>query len=242
MEQTTLAVLAVILSAVLSLEAYKLHCLTRLGSVASFAVGSLVGVFGSINAFFLMTVFTVCGFLVTIKDFDRKKAAGLQEGELGERDWTNVLGVALPPCMAAVANYLWPMQPEVFYVLFISTITVAGADTIASEIGVRDSRTYMITTMKPCEPGVNGGVSPTGTAVSTVAALLIAILGWFAMTGTVSAYALVPFAMGVLGNVLDSVFGALLENRGYISKYTNNCSTAIIASVMGAVIMHCILF
>ena len=120
--------------------------------------------------------------------------------------------------------------------MFISTITVAGADTIASEIGVRDKKTYMITTFKRVEPGINGGVSALGTGVSTIAALLVAILGWFVITGSLSLMLLLPFAMGVLGNILDSVFGAILENPGYISKYTNNCSTALISGILGAVI------
>ena len=75
-----------------------------------------------------------------------------------------------------------------------------------------------------------------GTAVSTVAALLIAILGWFVITETLDWMLLIPFAMGVLGNLLDSVFGAVLENPGYISKYTNNCSTALIGAVIGVVL------
>ena len=35
---------------------------------------------------------------------------------------------------------------------------------------------------------------------------------------------------------LISVFGAVLENPGYISKYTNNCSTALIGAVVGLAI------
>ena len=120
--------------------------------------------------------------------------------------------------------------------MFVSTITVAGADTIASEIGVRDDRVYMITTGKRVEPGINGGVSPLGTATSTVASLLIAILGWGVVTESLGWMLLIPFAMGVLGNLLDSVFGAVLENPGYISKYTNNCSTALIGAVVGLAI------
>ena len=68
------------------------------------------------------------------------------------------------------------LDPVSFAVMFVSTITVAGADTIASEIGVRDKNVYMITNFQKVDPGINGGVSKTGTAVSTLAALLIAAL------------------------------------------------------------------
>ena len=117
--------------------------------------------------------------------------------------------------------------------MFISTITVASADTIASEIGIRDKKVYMITTFERTEPGINGGVSVLGTTISTVTALVIAVIGWVAITESFSLLFLIPFAMGVLGNILDSVFGAVLENPGYISKYTNNCSTAMIGAFVG---------
>ena len=80
------------------------------------------------------------------------------------------------------------------------------------------------------------GQTWTGTAVSTVAALLIAVLGWFVLTESLDWLLLIPFAMGVFGNILDSVFGAVFENKGRMSKYTNNCSTALIGAVLGVII------
>lgn len=236
MEITYLTAAAVILSAALSVEAYKLQCLTKGGAVASFLVGSFIGVFSSINAFFLLTIFTIAGFVATMKDFNKKSEQGLQEGKKGERTWKNVLGVGLPPCIAVALEFAGLLDPTAFAIMFVSTITVAGADTIASEIGVRDPKVYMITSFERTEPGVNGGVSVTGTAISTVAALLIAVLGWFVLTESLDWMLLLPFAMGVLGNILDSVFGAVLENPGYISKYTNNCSTALISAVLGVAV------
>ena len=236
MEEAYLVAAAVIISAIMSLEAYKLGCLTRDGAVASFLVGAFVGVFASINAFFLLAVFTIAGFFATMRDIGRKKAEGVQEGKSGERNWKNVAGVGIPPCLIVALAALGIIDQTMFAIMFVSTITVAGADTIASEIGVRDDRVYMITTGKKVEPGVNGGVSPLGTATSTVASLLIAILGWGVVTESLGWMLLIPFAMGVLGNLLDSVFGAVLENPGYISKYTNNCSTALIGAVVGLAI------
>lgn len=230
MDPHFLIVMAVVLSAALSVEAYKLQCLTRGGAVASFAVGAFVGVFGSINAFFILTVFTVAGFVATLKDFNKKKDEGLQEGKSGERTWKNVLGVGLPPCLAVALWSVGLLDYTEFALVFISTITVAGADTIASEIGVRDKKVYMITNFERVEAGVNGGVSVLGTAVSTIAALVIALMGWFVVMESVDILFLIPFVAGVLGNIMDSVFGAVLENKGYISKYTNNCSTALIGA------------
>jgi len=231
-----LVVAAIALTAALSVGCYYLRCITLDGAVASFAVGSIVAVFGSLNAFVLLTIFTMAGFAATFYGIRQKMAEGLQEGKSGERNWKNVLGVGLPPCIIVLAHYFLNFDPELFYVMFIATLAVAGADTIASEIGVRDKRTYLITTMKPCETGMNGGVSRLGTAVSTATAFVIAVLGWLIMDGCLDAMLLVPFVAGVFGNTLDSVFGVVLEDAGYISKYTNNASTALIGALFGGAI------
>ncbi len=179
-------------------------------------------------------MFTVSGFAATRIGFSKKKAQGLQEGRSGERTWKNVAGVGLAPCVVVVLNAIHPLGDILFDVAFISTLTVAGADTIASEIGVRDPRVYLITTMERVPPGTNGGVSRLGTAVSTAGALFIAVLGWAIMEHGLSWALLIPFAAGVAGNLLDSVFGTLLEDRGYISKYMNNFSTAMLGAALGA--------
>lgn len=83
MEFSYLTVAAIVLSVALSVEAYKLQCLTKGGAVASFAVGAFVGVFASINAFFLLTIFTIAGFVATMKDFNRRKNRGSRRDRKG---------------------------------------------------------------------------------------------------------------------------------------------------------------
>lgn len=222
----------VIISAVLSVESYKLHCLTKDGALASFLIGALLALTGSVNAFFILTLFVIVSFFATMRDIDKKLAMGLQEGQFGERGWKNVAAVGFPPVLFTVINFLQPMDETLYIIMFLTSIVVGGADTIASEIGIKDPHPVMITTLKPVEPGVNGGVSKLGTAVSTVAAFGIAVIGWLVMTESLDWLLLIPFAFGVLGNFLDSLFGALFENRGWISKYTNNWSTELIAALL----------
>jgi len=44
---------------------------------------------------------------------------------------------------------------------------------------------------------------------------------------------LIVVVAGMFGNVMDSVLGAVLENPGYIGKYTNNCATSLMGAVLG---------
>jgi len=234
MDALLLAAVAILLSAILSLIAFKTGCLTKDGAVASFLTGAFTGALSSLNAFILLAIFTSAGFAATKSGMSKKKKAGLQEGAKGERTWKNVAGVGLPPCLIVALNLVFPMDPVLFDVMFISTLAVAGADTIASEIGVRDDKAYLITSLKRVPPGTNGGVSVLGTTVSTIASLGIAILGWIIMEPGFSWMFLVPFVAGVVGNLMDSVFGALIEDKGYMSKYANNFSTAMIGAIFGA--------
>ena len=236
MEISLIIPAAAALSAILSLAAYKTGCLTKDGAAASFLVGAFTGIFGSLEAFVLLTVFTVSGFAATRIGVSKKKARGLQEGKSGERTWKNVAGVGIAPCIIVALNLLFLMGDTLFAVAFISTMTVAGADTIASEIGVRDERVYLITDFRRVPPGTNGGISRLGTAVSAAGSLAIAVLGWIIMEHGIGWLLLIPFAAGVAGNLLDSLFGVLLEDRGYISKYANNCSTALLGAAFGVCI------
>ena len=49
----------------------------------------------------------------------------------------------------------------IFFV-FGAAVSVAAADTFASEFGCLDENVRMITTLKKCEAGINGGFSKTG--------------------------------------------------------------------------------
>ena len=232
MNPITMVAVEVILSAILSVAVYKMHCLSKSGAVASFVVGTLLAVFATISEFFIITFFVIMSFFATMKDIDKKIAMGLQEGQFGERKWRNVAAVAFPPVLIALIHCFFPMDQDLYTIMFLTSVVVAASDTVASEIGVKDPKAYMITTFKLVPPGTNGGISKKGTLSSTIAALLVAILGWGVMTESLSPLLLIPFVFGVFGNLLDSLFGAWFENKGYISKYTNNWSTELISALL----------
>jgi Predicted membrane protein len=242
MELMTQMLISGILSASLSLIAYRFRALTFSGAIASFFVGYIVGLFGSVEWLVLLVGFTMVGIAVTKMDFSNKKRNGLHEGNEGERSHKNVLGVGFPPCLIAVLfavshSMLNGQYDLALTVAFICTLSVAAADTVASEIGARDMKVWLITTFERVKRGTNGGVSVTGTAFSLAASAVTSIVGWLLIYGGFDVYILIPFVMGFLGNILDSVLGATLENKGIISKYTNNCVSALIGAALGAVIV-----
>jgi uncharacterized protein (TIGR00297 family) len=244
MELLTQMLISGILSAALSIVAYKLRMLTFTGALASLFVGYVVGVFGSIFWLLLLIAFTAAGLAATRMNIYDKKQYDLQEGDTGERSHLNVLGVGIPPCLMAFLygiqhTHLGGEYDLAFTIAFITTLAVAAADTVASEIGVKDKKVWLITTFERVRRGTNGGVSVTGTLASIAASAFTALVGWLLIFGFdgLNILILIPIAMGFLGNVLDSVFGASFERKGKMSKYANNCISALIAAMLGMLLV-----
>jgi len=235
-EQT---VVVLLLCAALSVLSWKLGLLTIDGSLASFAVGMVLGLFGGIGWLLLLVLFAFIGFAVTRYKMELKVRKGVQEGRQGERSYRNVLANGLVPMSIAAFTFLAGWEGEVPAIIYMSAVCVAAADTTASELGVLSDRTYMITTFKRVPPGVDGGVSIYGTAWALAASIFAALVGWVVIIGTFpSALALIPAAMGILGCFIDSVIGATLETQGLISKLWNN----ITSMAFGALVALLLLF
>ena len=234
-EQT---VVVLLLCAALSVLSWKLGLLTIDGSLASFAVGMVLGLFGGIGWLLLLVLFAFIGFAVTRYKMELKVRKGVQEGRQGERSYRNVLANGLVPMSIAAFTFLAGWEGEVPAIIYMSAVCVAAADTTASELGVLSDRTYMITTFKRVPPGVDGGVSIYGTAWALAASIFAALVGWVVIIGTFpSALALIPAAMGILGCFIDSVIGATLETQGLISKLWNNITSMAFGALMALLLL-----
>ncbi|MCL1978570.1 MAG: DUF92 domain-containing protein, partial [Methanomassiliicoccaceae archaeon] len=158
------------------------------------------------------------------------------------RTHKNVLGVGIPACLFAFLYGVLHVYCNGKYdlaltVAFITTLTVAAADTVASEIGIRDKKVWLITTFERVKRGTDGGVSVLGTVTSVLAAAFTGVIGWLLIFRGIDVYVLIPIAMGVVGNLTDSVLGASLERGGKMNKYTNNCVSAMVGAVLGLIIV-----
>jgi len=228
------------LCAILSLLAFKFKLLTVTGSVASFAVGVVIGWFGSINWLVLLIVFTLLGFAVTRYKLQAKINKGLQEGKKGERTYRNVLANGLVPAVIAILSWLAGTPADfASSLVYLAAISVAAADTTASELGILSPKTYLITTFERVKPGTDGGVSALGTFAAAVASAFASILGWLILLPgkTPDLSILIPLLMGFLGCMVDSMIGATLERRRLVSKLGNNIISMAIGSVLALIII-----
>ena len=237
MDATLRIALAVAIAIAVCVVAYKKNLMTFWATVAAFVLASASGIVCGIRWEAVFILFPVFAFVATRINFDEKKKHGFQEGTNGERKLLNILGVSVIPLAIVIAYGVTDGSEFQLAIAFISAFAVSTSDTLASELGVRDSKVYMITTGKPCKPGINGGVSKYGLAVSFAGSMTFGIIAYFLIFGEFSLWMLVPGIAGMVGNLLDSVEGALLENKGYISKYTVNASTSLFGAVIGFLIV-----
>ena len=240
--------ISTVLTGVLSTLAYRRDILTWDGSVAAFVVGMIIGIFGDVTWLFLLLFFLLSSFLATRYRFALKEAMGVQEGTRGERRATNVLANGIAPMTVAAISLVAPtaFPKTTAGIVFLSCLAVAGADTLASEIGVLSRRTYLITTLKPVPAGTDGGISLLGQLCALGAALYTALVGWVVLSDLarlygltpsmpeMPAFLLIPTIVGFVGCQIDSVIGATLERGGLVNKKTNN----LISTSLGALLAY----
>jgi len=195
------------------------------GIIAATFTGLTVSLLGHWTWLVALFVFLVTGSLSTKWRIEEKKALSLEEANDGLRGWRNVLANGGAVSLVAIYNYMSPGE-EWIYLAAIGSISVALSDTLASEIGSLDLRTRSITTLQSVPAGTNGGMSPTGTVAAFFGALIIAVIGVILSPddSTISGIVLLFLLtiIGWLGCQVDSLLGALLENRGYLGKHSVN--------------------
>src|SRR3989449_993787 len=245
--------LSTVLTGALSALAYWRDVLTWDGSLAAFVVGMVIGIFGDVTWLFLLLFFLLSSSLATRYRFALKEALGVQEGVRGERKSTNVLANGFAPMAVAAISLTMPASfPKIISgVIFLSALSVAGADTLASEIWLLSRQTVLITTGEPVPPGTDGGVSRLGQLCAFGAAAYTSVAGWLVLSYLsrvwnltviptmpgASWYLLIPMAIGFLGCQVDSVLGATLERRGVMDQKTVN----LVSTTFGAVLAYVIL-
>ncbi|HJJ47670.1 MAG TPA: DUF92 domain-containing protein [Methanocorpusculum sp.] len=227
-DNMTLAV-AVVLCIAFGYFAYKAKTVDLSGVFAAVLIGVILITFANVMWFFVVLAFFIIGSLFTKFKYALKDKMGVSQSRKGVRGYMNAfanVGVAV------IGAILYGITGEImFAALFVGSVAVATADTLASEIGVLGGTPVMITSFKPCPVGTNGGVTMTGEIACLCGSAFISLLAY--SLGIVPGYvAVICFLTGIIGTNLDSLVGALIENRGVIG----NSGTNFIATASGGLI------
>jgi uncharacterized protein (TIGR00297 family) len=195
------AALALSLASAVSATAYWRRSLTLDGALAATGMGAIVfGRGGAAGAAALLAFFVSSSALSRLGEAEPHGAIA-EKG--ARRDAWQVLanGGAATACLALGSRGG-----------FVAGLAAAGADTWATELGMRSSATpRSISTWQPVERGVSGGVTVQGLLASVAGAGVVG-MAWSVPARQPRALAVALLA-GTCGSLLDSVLGATVQAR-----------------------------
>ncbi len=201
------------------------------GGFACFLLFSGAGptAFAALAALFLVT------WVATRAGYHRKLALGLAECREGRNLWQVLANLTV----AALASVVFSaIGNRASLVATVAALAEAATDTVASEIGqCRGPDARLITTWERVPAGTDGGVTVSGSIAGIAACLVIA--GVAALGGMILPGQLwIPVAAGFACMLIDSLLGATLQRRGWISNQAVNLfSTLAAAALAYAVVM-----
>lgn len=141
----------------------------------------------------------------------------------------NVIGNSLPALAILFLIPIFPKYTLLFELGFFGAVSAALADTLSSEIGYYSkSEPILITTLKKCKRGVDGGVTLMGEGAALFGGILIGLIYFSIYLNPITA--LVIVCSGMVGTTVDSLFGAVFERK----KLLTNTQVNILGSLSGA--------
>jgi len=182
----------------------------------------------------LVSVFVIT-WIATRYGYSRKRALGTAENREG-RTASQVLANLLTATLFAAASAL--TGRSFFLVATAAALSEAAADTVSSELGqLRCQGVHLITTWETVPAGTNGGVSAVGTASGIAAAILVSSVCLLARLVPLG-WAVFALIAGVLGMMVDSYLGALLERRKWLNNNWVNFLSTLAAAMVALLLVR----
>ncbi len=213
--QNTSFSIGVAIALLIATGSYLLHFLDGSGAISTFLLG--VVIFGSgkwefsipiLLFFFLSSLLSKLG-----KKWKQRFADTFQKG--GRRDAGQVIANG---GIAGIIVLLWNYFPhDVWYFVFVGSISAVTADTWATEIGVFSRNAPRdILTFRRVAPGTSGGVTLLGLTGGLLGSFIIAYVGSLVTQRydhvlKAGAMLAIVIAAGLVGSLVDSILGTTIQ-------------------------------
>lgn len=203
----TSIIIGVISSLLICFFSFKRKFLTKDGAIAAFILGFLIFGFGKLKwSIPLLTFFILSSVL---SKYRKQKNFNIENyfEKTGIRDQYQVLANGGIGGLLIIINLFF--NNELFYLMFVSFLSVACADTWGTEIGtLRKRKTFDILTFKKVKQGISGGISVIGLIGSLLGSFTIGLssIYWINKTNF-----FIIIIVGFIGSLVDSIFGKIVQ-------------------------------
>ena len=205
-------IVSVILAFAVAFVTYKKKAFTLAAAITAAVMLITAGICGGIPA--IIIILSAYGIVFTIDMILGKrteKITGDINRKTGTRDIVQVLANGFAATVALIIGKIFDSHLGI--VIYTVALTECLADSLASDIGVLAKKDPVdICRFKRIKRGMSGGVSPLGTfsaLLGCAAMTLISIAFW----GFDLKYVLAVFAIPMLGILIDSILGSLVQAK-----------------------------
>lgn len=212
-------------------ESIRHRKLTVSAAIAGGLVGFCIFIGAGWTGLAMLASFFLFGTLATSWKRKQKATIGMAQERGDRRKLGQVLANSGVAGLMGLLALFFPLHKALFSLLMAGAFSSAMADTLSSELGsVYGRRFYKITTLKKDRAGLDGVISVEGTAIGLVGSAFIAAVYCTGFGWDASFFWLL--VAGTIGNLADSLFGALFERKGLIGNDTVNLLNTLVGALV----------
>lgn len=202
-------------------------------------LGCLIYLAAGYTGVAMMSTFFILGSAATSWQRLKKQGAATVAETKNGRTVLQVLANAGAAGMAAVVGLFYPSFTYLILPAMAAAFASATADTLSSELGmVYGKRFFNIVSFRPDRCGMDGVISLEGTLVGIVGSCIIAAI-YAVGYGWSMNFSFIIIA-GTVGNLTDSILGAVLERKGMIGNNMVNFLNTLTA-ILVLLVLHILL-
>jgi uncharacterized protein (TIGR00297 family) len=255
MHNPDLAILFVLIAAAAACAHWRK--LTPPAATAGALCGCAVYIGGGFQGLALLALFFVLGTAATSWKKNEKRGIRGASAHQSTRRTGQVVANGGVAAIAGLLALFFPANRQLFSLLLAASLSSATADTLSSELGmVYGRRFFNILTLKTDERGLDGVISLEGLLLGIIGSALIAAVFLIIPASPETAFAVIPHPhrqpapilsngqaflilviAGAVGNLADSLLGALLERRGLLTNDLVNFLNTLIAAITAAALI-----
>jgi uncharacterized protein (TIGR00297 family) len=230
---------SLIIVVILAIITKKKELLDNIGVLCSSIMAFIILIGANIYWLILLVCFLLFGSLVSKIGYSKKAKIGMGESK---RTVKNVLANGSIAVLMVILYCLGIIDYTTALFGYVGSIAAATSDTFSSELGMLSNETpRLITTFQKVERGVDGGVSLWGTLAGLFGAFVIGFISYLLFglnSGHISPIIFIGTISGLLGNLADSLFGALFERKGIFTNEYVNLTCTIVGCISAIVLIN----